>query len=556
MAARRERTSLKGSARLPLAGATRVGPVDDSAQVDVTVRLRPAAAAKARTVYTGGRRKGTPRRPLTREALAALVGASAADARRIERFAHDHGLTVVEVSLPRRTVVLRGPAGAMQRAFGVTLETWRGEGGRAFRHRAGEVTVPGDLAAIVTGVFGLDDRPQARPHFRRRDLDPAGGGGAGLARAAAAPAAFTPPQVAQAYAFPKATGQGQTVAIIELGGGFKPAEITTYLSSLGLGPANVVAVGVDGGSNAPDGDPGGADGEVMLDIEIVAAVAPKASVAVYFAPNTDRGFLDAVTTAVHDTHRNPDVISISWGGPEPSWTSQALTAFDEALQEAAAAGIPVCIAAGDNGASDGVSDGANHVDFPASSPNALACGGTRLVVSGSSVTETVWNELAAGGGATGGGFSAVFPAPSWQQAAVKASGQKNRGVPDVSGDADPQTGYKILVDGSWSAIGGTSAVAPLWSGLIALLNQASGRQPSGLAQRLYGATAGFRDITQGNNGGFSAGAGWDACTGLGSPVGGALLSGVWGTGGGSGGGSGGGGGSTGGGKKKKKKKKK
>ncbi|HXY20459.1 MAG TPA: S53 family peptidase [Gemmatimonadales bacterium] len=517
----RGRARIAGSERAPLAGASRVGPVDERELIDVTVRLRPAAAGKARQVYAGAKRK-TARRPLTREALGALVGSSAADARKVERYAHEAGLSVVEVSLPRRTIVLRGTAAAMQRAFGVSLETVR-VGPRTFRHRTGDVTVPDDLAAIVTGVFGLDDRPQAKPHFRRRAID-----GAAAAHEAPAPTAYPPTQVARAYDFPaKATGQGQCVAIVELGGGFKAAEITTYLQGLGLGPADVVAVSVDGAHNAPTGNPDSADGEVVLDIEVVAAVAPKAAIAVYFAPNTDRGFLDAVTTAVHDTHRNPTVISVSWGGPEPSWTAQATTAFDEALQEAAAAGIPVCVAAGDDGATDGVSDGQKHVDFPASSPHALACGGTRLVLSGSTVTETVWNDLP-NGGATGGGFSAVFPAPSWQLPVLKASGQKNRGVPDVSGNADPQTGYKILVDGSWGAIGGTSAVAPLWAGLIALCNQATGRRPADLAQRLYAAAPdGFRDITQGNNGGFSAGAGWDACTGLGVPVGSGLVAGVW-----------------------------
>ncbi|HTT69503.1 MAG TPA: S53 family peptidase [Gemmatimonadales bacterium] len=541
MSGERGRARIAGSERAPLAGASRVGPADERELIDVTVRLRPAVAAKARQVYAGSKRK-TARRPLTREALGALVGASSADARKVERYAHEAGLTVVEVSLPRRSVVLRGNVAAMQRAFGVSLESVR-VGPRTFRHRTGEVTVPDDVAALITGVFGLDDRPQAKPHFRRRAID-----GAATPHAGATPTAYPPTQVAQAYDFPaKATGQGQCVAIIELGGGFKAAEITTYLKGLGLGPADVVAVSVDGAHNAPTGNPDSADGEVVLDIEVVAAVAPKTSIAVYFAPNTDRGFLDAVTTAVHDTHRNPSVISISWGGPEPSWTAQATTAFDETLQEATAAGIPVCVAAGDDGATDGVSDGQKHVDFPASSPHALACGGTRLVLAGSSVTETVWNDLPSGG-ATGGGFSALFPAPSWQLPALKTSGQKNRGVPDVSGNADPETGYKILVDGSWGAIGGTSAVAPLWAGLIALCNQATGRRPTGLAQRLYAAAPqGFRDITHGNNGGFNAGTGWDACTGLGVPVGSGLVTSVWSSASGSGG--------SGGGKRKKKKKK-
>lgn len=525
MSPRQGRAKIEGSERVPLAGAQRVGPVDERALIDVTIRLRAAVAAKARKVYKSPTAKGASR-ALTREALGELVGASAEDARKIERYAHDAGLTVVEVSLPRRTIVLRGPASAMQQAFGVSLETVESDQG-TFRQRTGSVTVPGDIAPLITGVFGLDDRPQAKPHFRRIPDDPSAGGAA--APRAAPAGGYPPPQVAKAYNFPaRATGQGQCVAIIELGGGYRAAEISTYLKSLGLTPAHIVAVGVDGAHNAPSGNPNGDDGEVVLDVEVVASVAPKATVAVYFAPNTDRGFLDAVTTAVHDTRRRPTVISISWGGPEPSWTAQGMQAFDEALQEASAVGIPVCVAAGDDGATDGVSDGKKHVDFPASSPHALACGGTRLDISGSKVTETVWNDLASGGGATGGGFSAVFPASSWQQQALKKSGQHSRGVPDVSGNADPQTGYRILVDGAWGAIGGTSAVAPLWAGLIALCNQLAGRQPPNLAQRLYAAPpGGFRDITHGNNGGFSAGTGWDACTGLGVPVGSGLASGVW-----------------------------
>ena len=182
----------------------------------------------------------------------------------------------------------------------------------------------------------------------------------------------------------------------------------------------------------------------------------------------------------------------------------------------------------DDGSSDGLTG--NNVDFPASSPFALACGGTKLELNASKsiVREVVWNELASGSGATGGGFSTVFNLPEYQKNSNAKSSQF-RGVPDVSGDADPLTGYRVLVDGAPEVIGGTSAVAPLWAGLLARLVQATG-QPFGLIQpALYAgvspgvAVAGFRDITSGNNGSYSAGPGWDACTGLGSPAGTALL---------------------------------
>ena len=260
----------------------------------------------------------------------------------------------------------------------------------------------------------------------------------------------------------------------------------------------------------------------MLDIEVAASVAPGAKIAVYFTPNTDQGFIDAITTAVHDTTNKPSVISISWGGPESSWTAQSLAALDAACQSAAALGITITVAAGDDGSTDGGTG--NNVDFPASSPHVLACGGTKLAASGATISsEVVWNELASQEGATGGGVSNVFPLPSWQaNANVPASSASagGRGVPDVAGDADPNAGYTIRVDGETMVIGGTSAVAPLWAGLIAVANQQLGKPVGFVQPALYAAKAAtaFSDITQGNNGAFSAGPGWDACTGLGSPI--------------------------------------
>jgi kumamolisin len=258
----------------------------------------------------------------------------------------------------------------------------------------------------------------------------------------------------------------------------------------------------------------------MLDIEVAGAIAPAAKIVAYFAPNTDAGFLDAITTAIHDSTNKPSVISISWGGPESGWTQQAMTAFDQAFQAAAALGITVCVAAGDNGSSDGVNDGANHVDFPASSPHALACGGTNLQASGGAIIkEVVWND-GANGGATGGGVSSFFPVPPWQEGLKTNLGTlQNRGVPDVAGDADPASGYDILVDGSTTVFGGTSAVAPLWAALIALINSAKGTPAGYLNPTLYKNPGALSDISQGNNGAFSASPGWDACTGLGSPDG-------------------------------------
>jgi kumamolisin len=225
---------------------------------------------------------------------------------------------------------------------------------------------------------------------------------------------------------------------------------------------------------------------------------------------------------VHDATHKPSVISISWGGPESSWTEQSMTALDAACQSAAALGVTITVAAGDDGSTDG-GKGSN-VDFPASSPHVLACGGTKLDANGATiVSEVVWNELANREGATGGGVSNVFALPTWQANAHVPAPSKStggRGVPDVAGDADPTTGYTIRVDGETTVIGGTSAVAPLWAGLVALANQQLGTHVGFIQPAIYAARAAsaFNDITAGNNGAFSAGPGWDACTGLGSPI--------------------------------------
>jgi kumamolisin len=337
--------------------------------------------------------------------------------------------------------------------------------------------------------------------------------------------------VAAAYDYPKgADGTGQCIGLLELGGGFRPTDLQAYFSSIGVTPApNVLAVGVDGGKNSP-GDANGADGEVMLDIEVAGAIAPRATIAAYFAPNTDRGFIDALTTAMHDKTNRPSVVSISWGSPESGWTQQSLDGLNSALQDASLLGITVCVAAGDGGSTDGAPDGLAHADFPASSPFALACGGTRLEAKGKSATETVWND-GPDGGATGGGVSDVFGLPEWQKEAhvpksANPGHKAGRGLPDVAGNADPETGYQVRVDGQTTVIGGTSAVAPLMAGLVALLNQKLNRRVGYLNPTLYTTAAvrgAFRDVTEGNNGAYAAGKGWDACTGWGSPNGTKLL---------------------------------
>jgi kumamolisin len=522
MATSSSRYTIPGSERAPLPGARSVGAVTPQERIEVSVRVRAKPGAKEPDEALGD----TPlaaRRYLSREEWAAAHGADTQDLAKVAAFAHAHGLVVVDSNAPRRTVVLSGTATQMEAAFGVKLEQFEHDAG-TYRGRSGTISVPGDLAGIVEGVFGLDNRPQAKPHFQVLESSE------GAVATRAASASFTPPQLATLYSFPTGVdGSGQCIGIIELGGGFRPADLTTYFASLKLPAPNVKTISVDGGRNAPT-TANSADGEVMLDIEVAAGIAPKATIAVYFAPNTGKGFLDAITTAVHDATNKPSVISISWGGPESTWTAQAMTQYDQAIRAAASMGVTVCCAAGDNGSGDGLTDGKVHVDFPASSPNALGCGGTRLTASGHAIAnESVWNDDPKTS-ATGGGVSTFFPLPTYQKSAnvppASGSTKTGRGVPDVAGNADPNSGYQVRVDGKNMVIGGTSAVAPLWAGLIALMNQKLGKPVGYLNPLLYGSLAGkgvFNDIREGNNGSYAARAGWDPCTGWGSPIGTKLL---------------------------------
>ena len=513
--AEQPRVLLPGSEKAALENAVHVKATPPASKVTVSVIVKRKEPLKINK--RGGRANGPVR--VTRAEYKKKHTADPVTLKQVKAFAKEFNLKVEDdpTAAIRRTVKLTGKASDIQKAFGVTLEQ-KTIDGVEYRTREGGIHLPAALVDGVVAVLGLDNRPQASPHFRVRKIRP---------NAAAAPSSFTPPQVAQAYQWPAtASGAGQTIGIIELGGGYKQADLTAYFKSLGLTAPSITAVSVDKGTNAPT-NANSADGEVMLDIEVAASVALGAKIAVYFTPNTDQGFTDAITTAVHDTVNKPSVISISWGGPESSWTSQAMTALDAACQSAAALGVTITVAAGDNGSTDGGTG--NNVDFPASSPHVLACGGTKLEANGSNlVSEVVWNETANNEGATGGGVSNVFALPSWQANAnvpAPSGSTGGRGVPDVAGDADPETGYTIRVDGETTVIGGTSAVAPLWAGLIAVANQQLGTQVGFIQPAIYAAKAAssFNDITQGNNGAFSAGPGWDACTGLGSPIANTLI---------------------------------
>ena len=522
MTSARKFNAIAGSERQPVRGARLIQNSHPDQTIEVSLRLRSKSEVKREDLMNNLKKPGF--KHMSRTDFEKTHGADPADLNQIKKFAQEFGLRVHETGteLARRTVVLSGTVTNLQKAFHVELKEYSHPTGN-FRGRVGTISVPAEYSDIITGVFGLDNRRQAEPHFRRLPTPERH-----KHKVPASTASYDPNVVAQIYDYPSGDGTGQCIGLIELGGGFQLDDLSNYFSSLKINTPQVISVSVDGGQNSPS-TPDSADGEVMLDIEVAGAIAPSAKIVVYFAPNTDQGFLDAITTAVHDSTNQPSVLSISWGSAESGWTTQALTNFDEAFQAAAAMGVTVCVASGDNGSSDGINDGMNHVDFPASSSFALGCGGTTLQTSNEQiVSETVWNDQP-NGGATGGGVSNVFPLPSWQDGfdvpspTVQGGG---RGVPDVSGDADPNTGYNILVDGESAVFGGTSAVAPLWAALVARINQSIGKPVGFLNPLIYAQaveTSGFHDITQGNNGAFSAAQGWDPCTGLGSPDGTGLL---------------------------------
>ena len=505
---------LKGSAR-PVPKGNKVKASSLNEIIEVTVRLRRKAP-----IDDFVKKVGSENKTLERREYGDRFGADPANIEKIKAFAHQNNLTVANISIPRRSVFLKGTIQHFSAAFKVNLSDYTDAKGKLYRGRTGNIQIPVELQDIVTGVFGLDNREQARPMFtlvkdRVGNL---------LSPADSTQVTYTPAQVANAYGYPQdVTGSGQCIALIELGGGYRADDMNTYFSSVNLSTPTIIPISVDGALNEPS-DANSADGEVALDIEVAGSVAPGAKIAVYFAPNTDQGFLDALTSAVHDEDNQPSVISISWASSEEYWSQQAYTNFEETLASAKALGVTVLCSAGDHGSSNEETDGRAHVSYPASSYYVLACGGTNLTTN----DEVVWNDQ--DGWATGGGISEMVGVPDYQSgltlpASVNTDDGPGRGVPDISGNASALSGYQTYIDGAWYVSSGTSAVAPLIGGLIALANQKLGRNVGFIHDKLYQApAAAFKDIVTGNNitadnGGYSASQGWDACTGLGVPLG-------------------------------------
>jgi kumamolisin len=419
----------------------------------------------------------------------------------------NHDIGVTQVNNDWLTVHANGSVQALEAAFGVKLQNYSFAHG-TFRHFDGHVSIPDSLDGKITAVLGLNTGFRAKSHHRKRNAS----------AAAVQSDGYYPNQVAEIYSFPTGDGTGQSVGIIELGGGYVVSDLNAYNANLKLPNPIIHSILIGAGSNNPsDVD---SSGEVCLDIEVIAAIAPKATIVVYFAGNTDQDFSNAIAAAVHDKIYHNRVVSISWGGPESSWAQQSIDAFEQDFAAAVYKGVNVYVAAGDDGSSDGT--GSSTADYPASSPYVIGCGGTEFKSTSDPLSdEVVWNDQSEGEGAGGGGFSSMFKAPSYQQKLIKQKGWVGgmRGVPDVTGDASPNSGYAISVNGDMQGIGGTSAVAPLFAALNLLLNQAAGKSVGWLNPVFYAYPSAFNDITSGNNGSYKAAVGWDAASGLGSPNG-------------------------------------
>jgi subtilase family serine protease len=529
---------LPKSARDVRPGAKRTTAADPAESFTVSVRVRRprGAPSLADPVHAAMAPKGHRNYP-SREEFAATYGASQADLDKVAAFAKAHGLEVVESDAARRTVVLKGTTAQFSKAFAVELTMYK-SASETYRGREGEIHLPADLVDVVEGVFGLDNRRMAGPHLAieesaKKDRVAAD------ASPVANTVALTPPQVAGLYGFPTSpNATGQTIAIFEFGGGFKTSDVQLFYTHVGATMPSITTVSVDGQPNSPGTD--SYTTETLLDIDVAGSVAPGAKLVVYFAPWTEQGWVDIVTKAVHDAVNHPSVISISYGWPENmqfgslDWSLQAIQAVNQTFQEAAAMGVSIFVSSGDQGSHCQATDAKAHVEYPGTDPYVTCCGGTVISnVSGASFTENTWTP-------TGGGVSDIFKAPAfavpiWQNwAGAPASindGHRGRVVPDVAGNASPASGYLLYQNGAAvGPVGGTSATAPLYAGLAALLNAALAEPVGYLNPNLYALPYGyvFRDINDaasnafGGSPGYKSGPGYDACTGLGSLNGTAL----------------------------------
>jgi len=454
--------------------------------------------------------------------------ASDADIAAVRAFVGSHGIAVTDAHAGAAAVRLQGTAAQFNAAFGITLLAVQ-KPDRTYISYEGMLSVPAEMDGVIDHVFGLHNPVKltyASKTVSDADAIPA------------AETALTPTQIATAYQMPTNTGTGTCIGIIEYGGGYTTQNVTSSFAPLGFAAPTITNTNVDGGYNNPS-DTNGAP-EVMLDIYVAGGIAHTSTIAMYWGygsgtsnPVAGPDWYDPINVAIHDTTNNPTVLSISWGaGDNPAsgyWDSSTIAATDAVLAQAVVLGVTVCAASGDEGSTwAGL---AEEVLYPASSPYVLACGGTtlQLNINNSIASETAWIG-------SGGGQSYYESLPGWQNGLTAKTYPGNvvsaltmRGVPDVAGNSDPNTGYQFYWGNSntYSQYGGTSACAPMWAALIARINATIGGRIGFMQTKLYSNPSAMRDITVGNNAyemdGYQCTTGWDAVTGYGSPIGTSIL---------------------------------
>jgi kumamolisin len=524
-------------------GAVRVRDIAPDARVQVTITLRGPRLREPRA--------GQP--AMDRSQFAEAFGASQADADKVRHVLEGYGLTVDDVSLMTRSMSVSGNAEAIEAAFSPQLGIYRSAEQGEYRGREGTIKIPRELDGLVTGVFGLDERRVARRAIGR----------SAAAASATASSGLRPADFESRYNFPAGDGAGQQIVIAEFGGGYFQADLEAYclregrpVPTVTTVPLGLPALTLDQIRALPKKQrlsELGMSIEVMMDVEIIAGLCPSAELFVYFAHFSQRGWVDLLDAVIAGTPATPTIVSISWGLPEdyPDWSPAAVTAINERLQAAAALGVTVCVASGDDGSGDQLADGRSHVNYPASSQHVLSVGGTMLTGTAPS-KEVVWWDAPGertpnGGGSTGGGVSVLFDRPAWQDvtvASLNPGSIDGRVVPDVAALAGEPL-YDLIFLGQVMPNGGTSASAPLWAALLARI---AARLPEGahlpwFPPLLYatdpsGEALGqiaCHDITEGDNPspvpgvGYQAKVGYDAVSGWGTPNGEALAKAVAGT---------------------------
>lgn len=565
---------LRGSKQPALLNAKRVGRANPKARIRLllTVRRKPGHPAMPTQEYWAK----TPlakRVYLSREEFARLYGADAKDIETVKSFAKAQGLKIDRIDVPGRTVRLSGSIGQIEKVFRVRMYMYKSEA-QKYRSHEGFVFLPIALIGVVTGVFGFDNRQLMRRQIQMIPLDK----WVQIFPRLILP--LTPPQVAGMYNFPPGGAEGQTIGLVEFGPqGYAQSDIDSFFQEVELPAPTIVNVPADGDTVLEGG-------ECVLDIDVAGSAAPGATLAIYFSggASDDPAVIQLYKNAVHDAVNNPSVISISYAGAESSYSPATLAAIHETFEEAALLGVTILAASGDNGACDNGAVNAYfaHVptaQYPASDPYVTGCGGTSItrnfqLKAEAVFTENTWNDkrwdlntwIIDGfgpsfqgtfvGGATGGGLSGSFEQPPWQSGiGVGPAGslgvrlpKYGRGVPDISGNASMTSGYQLFYFGAPTLIYGTSAVAPLYAGLVALMNARLPKNVGFLNPLLYGFKArrtAFRDIADGISNavpyclnhnlvsgvlpdlglskGYKSGPLWDPCTGLGVVNGEALL---------------------------------